>query len=432
MIGIVVDHPSRDLPSLSILASEFIKKNIKVALIPSYKIEHALLDNPGVFKTIIFNFYRLENYKTILYAKSKNINVAVLDQESIAGHDGLGLADTFKKPALKENIKFVDHYFFPSKLIMKECLKNLISRPSNCIVSGYQRLDIVKKKKINVKEANFILICTNLPIANPGFTKKEGYITDTIKYGTKNISKEEVKKNYLQIRKSLIKLTKEIPKILNAFKSINFIIRPHPFENAKFWKFLEKYKNCKVTNKLNSFEWIIKCKALLHLDCTTSIEASLLNKPSISLLYTQNHRNNNVFKLAHECSYLCKSLPEVKNKLKLSIENKLKPKNPLNIGRFFFSPKNLSSTIIVENILSKSNRIKFKKKIRLNLQSYIKFFLEKYFGNKFHDFFLLLYRGKFVAESRKAKYFSIEQIKNYIDLNIKIEHKKFFFTLQKK
>ena len=67
MIGIVVDHPSRDLPGLSILASEFIKKKIKVALIPSYKIEHALLENPGVFKTIIFNFYRLENYKTILY-----------------------------------------------------------------------------------------------------------------------------------------------------------------------------------------------------------------------------------------------------------------------------------------------------------------------------------------------------------------------------
>ena len=195
MIGIVVDHPSRDLPSLSILASEFIKNKKKVALIPSYKIEHALLDNPYAFKTIIFNFYRLENYKTILYAKSKNIKVAVLDQESIAGYDGLGLADnSFKKPVLKENIKFIDHYFFPSKLIMKECLKHLQLRPSNCIVSGYQRLDIVKKKITNVKEKNFILICTNLPIANPGFTRKEGFVTDTIKYGSKNITKKEVKK----------------------------------------------------------------------------------------------------------------------------------------------------------------------------------------------------------------------------------------------
>jgi hypothetical protein len=170
----------------------------------------------------------------------------------------------------------------------------------------------------------------------------------------------------------------------------------------------------------------------LHLDCTTSIEASLLNKPSISLLYTQNHRNNNFFKLAHECSYLCKSLPEVKNKLKLSIENKLKPKNPLNIYRFFFSPKNLSSTIIVKNILSKSKKIKLNKNIRLNFLSYIKFFLEKYFGNKFHNFFLSLYRGRFVAEAREHKYFSIEQIKSYIDLNIKIEEKKFFFVLKEK
>jgi surface carbohydrate biosynthesis protein len=424
MIGIVVDHPSRDLPGLCILASEFIKKKIKVALIPSYKIEHALLENPGVFKTIIFNFYRLENYKTILYAKSKNIKVAVLDQESVIGWDGLGLANYFKKPILKKNIRFIDYYFFSSKLIMKKTLKNINSRPSNCIVSGYQRLDIVKKKITNVKEKNFILICTNLPLANPKFATKKNIINDTIKYGHQNF-------NYFQFENSLINLTKELPKILNNFKQTNFIIRPHPFENEKFWKFLEKYKNCKVTNQFNSFEWISKCKALLHMDCTTSIEATLLNKPAISLFYTQSHINKNASRLAHECSYLCKSFQEVKNKIKISIQNKLKPKNSLNARKFYFSPKKLSSTIIVENILSKSSGIKLTKDIRLDCQSYIKFFLEKYFGTKIHNFFLSLYRGRSVAKAREGKYFSKEQIRSYIDLNIKIEKKKFYFLLQR-
>ena len=119
MIGIVVDHPSRDLPSLCILASEFIKKNKKVALIPSYKIEHALIANPNIFEVIIFNFYRLENYKTILYAKSKNIKVAILDQESVAGIDGLGMTNVFKNKILKKYLSYIDYYFFPSKLIMK-------------------------------------------------------------------------------------------------------------------------------------------------------------------------------------------------------------------------------------------------------------------------------------------------------------------------
>lgn len=430
MIGIVVDHPSRDLPSLCILASEFIKKNKKIALIPSYKIEHALLANPNIFEVIIFNFYRLENYKTILYAKSKNIKVAILDQESVAGIDGLGMTNVFKNKILKKYLSYIDYYFFPSKLIMKECLKYNKKNPSNCIVTGYQRLDIVKKKITSVKKKNFIIICTNFPAVNPAFSTKKDIISSEIKYRGDYLVASKLKKNISEIDITFKNFTNEISKIISNFRKINFIIRPHPFENTAHWKILEKYKNCKVTNELNSLEWITKCLALIHVDCSTSVEASLLNKPSISLLYAnKKNKNNAVFKLANECSYLCRSFGIFKKNLKLAIKKRLKAKISINVKKFFYSPEKLSSTIIVENILLETYNKKNLGIIKLSLISYIKFFLEKFLGEKIHDLFLAAYRGVFVYMQRKKKNFSSLQISTYVSPGIKIKKNKFFYTL---
>jgi surface carbohydrate biosynthesis protein len=429
MIGIVVDHPSRDLPGLCILASEFIKKKIKIALIPSYKIEHALLENPKIFKVIIFNFYRVENYKTILYAKSKNIKVAILDQESVAGIDGMGLANVFKNKTLKKYLSYIDYYFFPSKKIMKECLKHNKINPSNNIVTGYQRLDIIKKKITNVTNKNFVIICTNFPSVNPGFSTTKKIIASEIKYRGNKALANKLKENTSNTNLTFKIFSNEISKIINNFKEINFIIRPHPFENKEYWKKFEKFKNCKITNNYNSLEWIQKCLALIHVDCTTSVEASLLKKPSISPWYVNKNEANAVFKLANECSYLCKSYAILKNNLELAIKQKLKPKITKEIKKIFFSPKKLSSTIIVKNILSTRYKKLKPELTKLNLISYVKYFLERFFGNKIHDIFLSAYRGRYVSKQRMEKQFSTDLIKLYISSDVKIITKKFFFLL---
>jgi len=433
MIGIVVDHPSRDLPNLCILSSELIKKNTNVALIPSYKIDHVLLDNPDIFKVIIFNFFRLENLKTILYAKTKNIKVAILDQESIAGIDGLGMTNVFKNKILRKYLKYIDYYFFPSKLIMKECLKYNIENPLNCIITGYQRLDLIKKKIQNIKDKNFVIICTNFPAVNPLFTTKKKIINDEIKYRSNYVLPKALKKNISEVELTFKSFTNEITKVISQFNNINFIIRPHPFENQKHWKVLEKYKNCKVTNEFNSLEWISKCIALIHIDCTTSIEASILNKPSLSLLYAnKKNQTKGVFKLAHDCSYLCSSPKQVEKKLKLAIKKKLKTKKPKIIDNFFYSPNELASSIIIKNILNKSNQSKnLKININLNFISYIKYFIEKYLGKKVHNIFLSLYRGKKIEIARKQKEISRSLIKNYINSKVSILEERFFFILKK-
>jgi hypothetical protein len=160
------------------------------------------------------------------------------------------------------------------------------------------------------------------------------------------------------------------------------------------------------------------------------VEATLLNKPSISLLYAnKKNKDNAVFKLANECSYLCKSFEVFKKNLELAIKKKLKAKMSNNIKKFFYSPKKLSSTIIVENILLETYNKKNVGKIKLSVISYIKFFLEKFFSEKMHDIFLAAYRGWFVYMQRKKKKFSSHQISMYVSPRIKVIKNKFFYTL---
>lgn len=433
MIGIVIDHPSRDLPGLSILAKEFLKKNKEVALIPSYKIEQALINNPNDFELIIFNFYRPENYKIVLYAKSKKIKVAILDQESVSGIDGFGMSNIFKNIKLKKYLNTIDFYFFPSKLIMNECLKHSKLLPKNCIVSGYQRLDINKKKLSNVKDENFIIICTNFPAVNPAFTTKKKIIQSEIKYRSDFVSPKALKENILEIQKTIGLMKKEISKLVNDFKKIKFVIRPHPFENLSFWKELEINKNCKVNNDYNSLEWISKSLAVIHVDCSTSIEAALSGKPALSIFYAnKKNKEQGVFKLANDCSYICNSYNELKIRVTQSIRKKLKPKISKKTNKFFYSPPTLSSKIIVDSICSLNSTQEQKIKTKLPIISYLKYFLEKFFGCRVHDFFLTLYRGYFISKQRKKKDLNKNILRKYFKDLFIIQNTKFFLKIHTK
>jgi surface carbohydrate biosynthesis protein len=73
-----------------------------------------------------------------------------------------------------------------------------------------------------------------------------------------------------------------IPLLAKTFPSINLIVRPHPSENVANWQQLfANHKNIKVTNNGNVIPWIMGSKALISNGCTTSIEATVLDKPTL-------------------------------------------------------------------------------------------------------------------------------------------------------
>lgn len=89
-IGIIVDHPLRDLPALVRLAEEmvFINNSSQIYFIPMYNLGAVIKNLTYDFDAIVFNFYRASNIKHIKIAKNKNIKVIVYDQEGTGGDDG--------------------------------------------------------------------------------------------------------------------------------------------------------------------------------------------------------------------------------------------------------------------------------------------------------------------------------------------------------
>ena len=95
-IGIIVDHPNRDLPSLCLLSEKLIEKNSRnsIILIPMYKIRWVLNYFPNKFDIIIFNFAREANKKQIIRAHKDGIKTIVSEQEGVGGKKGLGIIES--------------------------------------------------------------------------------------------------------------------------------------------------------------------------------------------------------------------------------------------------------------------------------------------------------------------------------------------------
>ncbi len=75
---------------------------------------------------------------------------------------------------------------------------------------------------------------------------------------------------------------KLMPLLAETFPSLNFVVRPHPSENVKTWQQLfASNGNIHVANNGNVVAWIMGSKALISNGCTTSIEATVLDKPTL-------------------------------------------------------------------------------------------------------------------------------------------------------
>jgi CDP-glycerol glycerophosphotransferase (TagB/SpsB family) len=65
--------------------------------------------------------------------------------------------------------------------------------------------------------------------------------------------------------------------------SYNIVVRPHPSEKISLWKdSLSNLERVYVIREGSALPWIIGSEVMIHNDCTTAIEASLLERPVIA------------------------------------------------------------------------------------------------------------------------------------------------------
>ena len=157
---------------------------------------------------------------------------------------------------------------------------------------GNPRIDIIRpelrdyflpeKNQLINQYGNYILVNTNFGQVNH-FIPEAG---ESEASRDKNLSQQSqddfIARRYAHKKALFTHFKNLLPLLAATFPDTNFILRPHPSENLHHWQaHLKNYKNLFVTNRGNASAWISGAQALISNGCTTAIEATVLNTPSL-------------------------------------------------------------------------------------------------------------------------------------------------------
>jgi surface carbohydrate biosynthesis protein len=227
--------------------------------------------------------------------------------------------------------------------------------------------DVLKYKE---KYGQFILINTDFGFGNNVLGEDsviEKYLSripnllDIIKYHKIQVN------NFIDLAIALSQLNK-----------FNIIIRPHPEEGHTIYNIaLEKYSNIHVVYSGSVIPWIIAADVMVHHDCTTSLEAAMLGKSSIS--YTKDIDQKLTTDIPTRISYQYNNINDVVN----NIDNRIYRKSYIDkeILEKYFSFSKDSSKMILDKIFNTlvvddlPNKNMWFFKILSNIKDLIKFIL---------------------------------------------------------
>ncbi|MDW3094307.1 MAG: hypothetical protein R8G33_01410 [Gammaproteobacteria bacterium] len=159
-------------------------------------------------------------------------------------------------------------------------------------ITGNPRIDILRPElrsyfnpetnKIIEEHGNYILINTNFGQVNHFIPSVGNDEANRDKNFSENSNDDYIANRFKHKQILFNEFKNVIPLLAKIFPSINIIVRPHPSENVANWQHLfSEHTNIKVTNNGNVIPWIMGSKILISNGCTTSIEATLLNKPTL-------------------------------------------------------------------------------------------------------------------------------------------------------
>ena len=108
----------------------------------------------------------------------------------------------------------------------------------------------------------YVIVCTNFAFVNPRYNTSEKEI-ETVKRA--NLYGKNTMKFYKEMQTRRIKFLHDTEKLIKNNKDINFLIRPHPYEDQEEWiNLTQKYKNIKITTNKNALHQIRNAKCLLY------------------------------------------------------------------------------------------------------------------------------------------------------------------------
>lgn len=365
-IGLVVDHPKRDLQGLVRVSFELLELGHQVCLIPMYTqavdIPHADID------VLVVNYARPVNRSLIEDYVNQGIAVLVLDTEG-------GVFSENAKNAPEYLAKFLAMTGYDKLLTgylcwgpeMSEALKRSTQIPvKNIRTTGCPRFDITHRDfrhELQYRHNNFVLINTNFPLVNPLFST--GPVKERKSLLDNGFDAPFVDRMIVDQTKMLKSMCEIAEKLAKKFPTRQFVLRPHPFEDPIYYEQrLKKLPNLVVDSSGEVFDVLSRCLALLHVNCSTAVEALMFEKLPVSMEFLNTGTMQDYVHLPREVSFAVNSFSELFNAVE-ELETRKKEfhfqeKFETHAAKFFFKNDGLSSKRVAKAIdrIAKTHPIK--------------------------------------------------------------------------
>ena len=295
-IGIVVDHPKRDLPGAVLLAHHLTKRIASVSIIPMYEQG---VDVPRLgLDAIVMNYVREANYTLIENYAGAGIDVYVLDTEGgvlaqSGGNSPKNFAERIAGSGISDKLS---GYFFWGSLLRDEFLKRGVLPPDKMHLTGCPRFDFAAprwRKLLKYKRSGFVLVNANFPLVNPKFSSgPDGERSAMIAAGWNS---DYVDRLLADLKVVFAGYLETVAQMAAQRPNVDILVRPHPFEDEGIYHdALDEFKNVSIDGQGNVLDVIQNSAAIVHLNCGTAIEGIMLGKIPLNLSYldteaTKNH-----------------------------------------------------------------------------------------------------------------------------------------------
>lgn len=286
-VGLVVDHPKRDLPGAVLLAYQLAIRGASVVIVPMYE---QAVDVPRLgLDALVVNYVREANLDLMRNFAKAGLPLYVLDTE------GGVLADTGgnSPPAMAAYVRssgyadILSGYFFWGSRLHAAFRDEATMKPEQLHLTGCPRFDFAAPRwraLLDGEPRGYLLVNANFPLVNSRFSNKPGAERDAMvragwdaEYIDRFLADlKQVFANYLEV----------IRKLAAARPDRAILIRPHPFESEQVYRdAVAGHANVVIEGSGSVLDRIRNAAAIIHLNCGTAVESVLLGKLPIQLEY---------------------------------------------------------------------------------------------------------------------------------------------------
>lgn len=312
-IAILLDNPKRDGRGVALLAYELQKRGACAYVVPMYQQG---IDLPLIAPDwVVVNYARLNNKPLLEAYRALGARVAVMDTEGgILSESGLDSPDNWARTFRGSGLSScVDHYFFWGERVRDAFAQHSGIPLDRLTVTGCPRYDLCAPKwrgMMDYKREGYVLVNTNFSAINPAFTDSDASemaIFEQLGWGA-----DYVQALFGELRAVFPRYLDAIAELADSQPDRCFLVRPHPFEDARLYeKRFKGLDNVVVDGEGDVLNVIAHADCVLHLNCGSAVETVLLGKIPISMEFLNTGTMRRHASLPSQLSCLATSMEDL-------------------------------------------------------------------------------------------------------------------------